>query len=89
MTEEARSGFHEHIFLDHLVDARFPARGPVRLFMELVVVGLSKNPYLTVREKHEHVAWYAEYFKDKYALVEDEDLSAPAAPDLATKISAG
>ena len=39
--------------------------------MELVVVGLSKNAFVTVQEKHEHIAWYAEYFKDKYHLLDE------------------
>ena len=32
--------------------------------MELVLVGLSKNPYMTAEKKREHIRWYAEYFKD-------------------------
>ena len=47
--------------------------------MELVAVGLSKSPYLTVAEKHAHIAWYAEYFKDKYELIEQSQAAAAAA----------
>lgn len=36
--------------------------GPVRHFMELVVTGLSKNPYYTAEEKKDVVAWYKNYF---------------------------
>ena len=79
MDDEANVGFHEHIFLEPLIDDRFPASGPVRHFMELVVVGLSKNPYLTVAEKHAHIAWYAEYFEDKYELIEQSQAAAAAA----------
>ena len=30
--------------------------------MELVVTGLSKNPYYTAKEKQECVEWYRNYF---------------------------
>jgi small subunit ribosomal protein S31 len=70
LTEEAKVGFHEHIFLEHLLD-KFPQKGPVRHFMELVVVGLSKNPCYTVEEKKAHIDWFAEYFKDKYHFLDD------------------
>ena len=70
LDEEAQVGFHEHVFLEHLLDEGFPSRGPIRHFMELVVVGLSKNPYLTVQEKHAHVDWFRNYFKDKIEIVE-------------------
>lgn len=36
--------------------------GPVRHFMELVVTGLSKNPFYTAKEKQEYVKWYRKYF---------------------------
>ena len=36
--------------------------GPVRRFMEMVVTGLSKNPYYTVKEKHQQIQWYKKYF---------------------------
>lgn len=39
-----------------------PKKGPIRHFMELVCVGLSKNPYMTVQEKKDHIAWFREYF---------------------------
>ncbi|NXI50784.1 RT31 protein, partial [Chloroceryle aenea] len=62
MEEDAE--FHEHIFLEkHLED--FPKQGPIRHFMELVICGLSKNPYLTVRQKIEHIEWFQKYFEEK------------------------
>jgi len=79
LDDEAKVGFHEHVFLEPLIDDRFPSSGPVRHFMELVAVGLSKSPYLTVAEKHAHIAWYAEYFKDKYELIEQSQAAAAAA----------
>jgi hypothetical protein len=39
--------------------------------MELVAVGLSHNPHYTAAEKHAHIAWYADYFKDKLHFVDD------------------
>lgn len=81
LDDEAKFGFHEHVFLEPLIDDRFPATGPIRHFMELVAVGLSKSPYLTVAEKHAHIAWYAEYFKDKYALIEQSQAAAAAAEE--------
>ncbi|XP_015707382.1 28S ribosomal protein S31, mitochondrial isoform X1 [Coturnix japonica] len=56
--------FHEHIFLEkHLQD--FPKQGPIRHFMELVICGLSKNPYLSVKQKIEHIDWFRNYFEEK------------------------
>ena len=37
--------------------------GPVRKFMQLVISGLSKSPYFTVKEKREHIQWYKNVFK--------------------------
>ena len=36
--------------------------GPVRHFMELVVNGLSKNPYYSVEEKHQFIDEYKKFF---------------------------
>lgn len=33
--------------------------------MELVCIGLSKNPYLSVQQKREHIEWYRNYFDEK------------------------
>ncbi|OXB58956.1 hypothetical protein ASZ78_005777 [Callipepla squamata] len=56
--------FHEHIFLEkHLKD--FPKQGPIRHFMELVICGLSKNPFLSVKQKIEHIEWFRNYFEEK------------------------
>ncbi|ELU17585.1 hypothetical protein CAPTEDRAFT_160296 [Capitella teleta] len=69
MDEEAQVGFHEHVFLSHLI-TDFP-KGPIRHYMELVATGLSKNPHMTVQEKHGHIEWYREYFADKQKLVDE------------------
>ena len=50
-------GFAEHVLLDDLYKD-FPKAGPIRNFIELVITGLSQNPYLTPEEKREHVAWF-------------------------------
>ena len=76
MEEESKRGFHEHVFIEQLIDDRFPSRGPIRHFMDLVAVGLSNNPYFTVDEKRAHVDWYAEYFKDKYHLIPTADTTS-------------
>ena len=51
--------------------------GPVRRFMEMVITGLSRNPYYTVEEKHQQVQWYKDYFskfsmEDLQAVVQEE-----------------
>lgn len=46
-----------------------PHAGPVRHFMELVVNGLSKNPYYSVQEKHQFVEEYQKFFSH-YSLEE-------------------
>ncbi|KAM6178916.1 small ribosomal subunit protein mS31 [Rhynchocyon petersi] len=67
------SEFHEHIFLDrHLED--FPKKGPIRHFMELVTCGLSKNPYLSVKQKVEHIEWFRNYFREKEAILKESNL---------------
>ncbi|XP_009318208.1 PREDICTED: 28S ribosomal protein S31, mitochondrial [Pygoscelis adeliae] len=67
---EDNAEFHEHIFLEkHLED--FPKQGPIRHFMELVICGLSKNPYLTVKQKIEHIEWFQKYFEEKKELLQE------------------
>ncbi|VDK38625.1 unnamed protein product [Gongylonema pulchrum] len=50
--------FYEHIFLDkYLAQYNLPDEGPVAQFMELVCIGLSKNPYMSIKKKHAHLDW--------------------------------
>lgn len=63
--------FTEHIFLEKHLEPWCPARGPLRHFMELVCVGLSKNPWLTVEAKKEHIDWFRKYFDDKKQLLQE------------------
>ncbi|KAK3589350.1 hypothetical protein CHS0354_009994 [Potamilus streckersoni] len=68
--EEKNVKFYEHVFLEkHIAD--FPQKGPIRHFMELVLVGLSKNPYMTVEQKKEHIHWFRDYFKQKQSTLEE------------------
>ncbi|XP_035193611.1 28S ribosomal protein S31, mitochondrial [Oxyura jamaicensis] len=62
--------FHEHIFLEKHLKG-FPKEGPIRHFMELVICGLSKNPYLSVKQKIEHIEWFQKYFEEKEELVQE------------------
>lgn len=61
--EEENTSFEEHVFLEYLLDD-FPSKGPVRRFMELVINGLQKNPFLTVEQKKERVRWFHDYFSN-------------------------
>ena len=68
--EEVNTSFHEHVFLEHKLEG-FPLKGPIRHFMELVVLGLSQNPYLSVKEKHAHIDWFKDYFNNKQSVLLD------------------
>ncbi|KAM9609913.1 small ribosomal subunit protein mS31 isoform 2-T2 [Trichechus inunguis] len=67
------SEFHEHVFLDNYLED-FPKQGPVRHFMELVTCGLSKNPYLSVKQKIEHIEWFRNYFNEKKDILKESDI---------------
>ncbi|NXP57678.1 RT31 protein, partial [Chloropsis cyanopogon] len=62
--------FHEHIFLEKHLEG-FPKEGPIRHFMELVICGLSKNPYLSVKQKVDHIEWFQKYFEEKKELLQE------------------
>ncbi|KAJ8735815.1 hypothetical protein PYW07_007435 [Mythimna separata] len=69
LEEEQNVHFSEHIFLDSHLEGWCPKKGPIRHFMELVCVGLSKNAFYTVKEKKDHIMWYKEYFESKKDLL--------------------
>lgn len=71
MDEEFATDFSEHIFLEQHLESWCPSKGPIRHFMELVCVGLSKNPYLSAKEKKAHILWYRDYFEDKKELLKE------------------
>ncbi|KAM4726635.1 small ribosomal subunit protein mS31 [Anableps anableps] len=74
LEDEASVPFHEHVFLEKLLEEGFPRQGPVRHFMELVVAGLSRNPYLTVQQKKEHISWFRDYFHQKEEVLNEADV---------------
>lgn len=74
LEEEASVPFHEHVFLEKHLEEGFPRQGPVRHFMELVVAGLSRNPYLTVQQKKEHISWFRDYFNQKEDVLNEADV---------------
>jgi len=55
--------FHEHVFLEQHIESWCPKSGPIRHFMEVVCVGLSKNPYASVEYKHKCLQWFRDYFE--------------------------
>lgn len=65
LDEEALVPFTDHIFLQEYIESWCPRKGAVHNFMELLCVALSKNPYLTVQQKREHLDWYRDYFEEK------------------------
>ncbi|CAH1972852.1 unnamed protein product [Acanthoscelides obtectus] len=71
LDEEKKVDFSKHVFLEEHLEPWCPAKGPLRHFMELVCVGLSKNAYLTVDAKIEHILWYKDYFESKKKLLKD------------------
>ncbi|XP_035637176.1 28S ribosomal protein S31, mitochondrial isoform X2 [Oncorhynchus keta] len=71
---EAQVPFHEHVFLEKHLEEGFPHQGPVRHFMELVVSGLAKNPYYTIQQKREHIAWFRDYFQQKEEVLKEAEV---------------
>ncbi|XP_059613943.1 small ribosomal subunit protein mS31 [Phlebotomus argentipes] len=71
LEEEAKVYFADHVFLEPHLEPWCPKTGPVRHFMELVCVGLSKNPYITIQEKQAHIAWFQQYFEGKKELLKE------------------
>lgn len=68
---EKKVYFADHIFLEQHLEGWCPKKGPVSHFMELVCVGLSKNPYITVDEKINHILWFKDYFSEKKDLLKE------------------
>nr|CDS19022.1 mitochondrial ribosomal protein s31 [Echinococcus granulosus] len=83
-SEELDTPFHEHIFLNRFARSQVKAKNPAPLeaFMELVCAGLGQNPYLSIKEKRDHIAWFKGYFankmKDIESAVEEERRTAQA-----------
>ncbi|ESO87407.1 hypothetical protein LOTGIDRAFT_80486, partial [Lottia gigantea] len=62
--------FEEHVFLETEIKD-FPRKGPIRHFIELVAVGLSRNPHISAKSKRNHINWFREYFKSKSKVLEE------------------
>ncbi|XP_051173205.1 28S ribosomal protein S31, mitochondrial [Leptopilina boulardi] len=71
IVEEKKVHFSEHVFMERHLKGWCPKHGPIRQFMELVCVGLSKNAFMTVDEKIQHIMWYKDYFGDKRELLKE------------------
>uniref|UniRef100_A0A182PCA0 Small ribosomal subunit protein mS31 n=1 Tax=Anopheles epiroticus TaxID=199890 RepID=A0A182PCA0_9DIPT len=69
--DEAMVPFTEHVFLEEQLEPWCPRKGPIRHFMELVCVGLSKNHYITAQEKRDHINWFRDYFEQKKEVLQD------------------
>ncbi|KAH8339159.1 hypothetical protein KR074_006126, partial [Drosophila pseudoananassae] len=76
--DEVDVDFSEHIFLEQHLEDWCPDKGPIRHFMELVCVGLSKNPYVTAQEKKDHILWFRDYFEAKKDILKDLMNKEPA-----------
>ncbi|XP_076672423.1 mitochondrial ribosomal protein S31 isoform X2 [Andrena cerasifolii] len=88
MEEEQNVHFSEHVFLERHLTGWCPTIGPIRHYMELVCVGLSKNPYMTVQEKYDHIMWYKNYFDDNQDLLKRLGLIDAPASDVQKQIDA-
>lgn len=88
MEKEQNVSFAEHVFLEKHLEPWCPQKGPIRHFMELVCVGMSKNPYMTVETKKEHIEWYRKYFEDKKKLLQEVG-AFPVETKETPKLSAG
>lgn len=87
MEEEQNIHFSEHVFMERHLKGWCPTSGPIRHFMELVCVGLSKNPYMTVQEKVNHIMWYRDYFKSKEQLLQELGAIQEPFPDTEKQIA--
>lgn len=73
MEAEAKVPFQEHVFLQRHLEDGFPQHGPVRHFMELVMVGLAKNHHLALSQKLEHINWFRQYFLEKQGILKEAE----------------
>uniref|UniRef100_A0A915DUX9 Small ribosomal subunit protein mS31 n=1 Tax=Ditylenchus dipsaci TaxID=166011 RepID=A0A915DUX9_9BILA len=63
---EQKVSFAKHVFLEPEWEKHgVPRSKSVDHFMELVLVGLSKNPYMSAEKKQDHVKWFAKCFKEE------------------------
>ncbi|XP_058054232.1 small ribosomal subunit protein mS31 [Anopheles bellator] len=69
--DDRKVSFTEHVFLEEHLEGWCPKKGPIRHFMELVCVGLSKNHYITAQAKRDHIFWFRDYFEQKKDLLKE------------------
>ncbi|XP_015789121.1 28S ribosomal protein S31, mitochondrial-like [Tetranychus urticae] len=70
LEEEAKVPFYDHIFLDHLLEG-IPESGPVREFIDIMMIGVTNNAFITVERKHAIVKWYVDFFKEKEQILRE------------------
>lgn len=87
MEEEAKVDFTEHIFLEQHLESWCPTKGPIRHFMELVCVGLSKNHYITAQDKKDHIMWFKDYFEQKKDIIQNAIVGQQQKESTAPKLS--
>ena len=83
---EADVPFYDHVLLErHLQD--FPNSPLIRQFMELVCIGLGRNPYWTAEQKLEHINWFRKYFNEKIEILNETVHTGvlKSAPTVSTK----
>lgn len=60
----------DHVFLEpYWKKQQVPSSKSIEAFMELVLTGLSKNPYMSVAKKREHIDWFGHYFKEQMSSI--------------------
>lgn len=64
LEEEKKVPFEDHVFLDEFLE-EFPKNEYIQTFMEYVISGLAKNPWMTVDRKHSIIKFYKDYFDKK------------------------
>lgn len=62
LEEQNEVPFEDHVFLDDQIKD-FPKKDFITVFMELVICGLGRNPYISVERKRETIRFYKEYFE--------------------------
>ncbi|XP_071819771.1 small ribosomal subunit protein mS31-like [Apostichopus japonicus] len=75
LEEEQKIPFHEHVFLEQHLEG-FPNIPEIINFMELVLIGLGKNPFLTVQQKKEHIEWFRHYFENKLDVLKESSATS-------------
>lgn len=74
--------FEEHVFLEDLIDGRFPKNDFIREFMVNITTGLARNHWITAQRKRDIITFYAEYFAERCDLYSKSgvDLEYPDPP---------